>query len=799
MRTSTRIFRVLLQVVIAVLVFIRTVNAQDTRSISPLQTSGSGWKHVGWILDSTNFPYMEDMYNLTFNGDTVISSKIYYKYYYSLIHFYQGQNPDTLLKHVYAGCLRSDGEKVFYIGKNNNSELLLYDYSLKIGDTLPNGVNPANSKFIITDTITIQMEDGSHRLKYTILNTSNYTPGFILYGIGYNTGLLNPASFEVQTYNGGVDFQTYCEYGNRIYKEAGVTFIPAQNCDFVLDSINVLHLYGTVTDSVTHIPVPNHPVIIDNDTMNGTTYPHHKIVYTDAAGVYNDTVFLPSNLTTWRYIVRTYDGNSNQYYFASGYGSGDNHHDFSIYTSEYSGCHAYFVAYPDSSSAFSYHFLDQSFSNIGSWYWDFGDGSNSTQKNPSHIYATGFRSYHVCLIVVSSDSTCSDVYCYDVLPGAVGCQAIFACYPDSTHSNTLKFVDHSVWGVVQWHWDFGDPASGINNISSLRNPSHTYPGSGPYPVCLTIWTSPAYACSVTNCREVYVPNAVAYHQLYGQVFAGSFPLQEGLASIFSIDTSQTYVPYTEASTIDSNGVYFFTLVPDGNYMIFAIPDSSETYLPTYYGDAIEWEEATLITLGTPVNPYDIHLVLAAAMTPGPGSASGHINAGKLPGSMIDKITMTLQDANHHAISFSRVNSGGEFHFPTLDYGTYYLHPEMAGITSDLVRIEITASKPHVDVVMTFTGNHINGTGDLNEGEEILIYPNPVTDKLLMSFGFQSSSEMQIQVCKITGEVISTITRHADPGRTVISIPFADYSYGFYLLRIRTDSGINISKKVVKTK
>src|SRR4029453_15678207 len=40
-------------------------------------------------------------------------------------------------------------------------------------------------------------------------------------------------------------------------------------------------------------------------------------------------------------------------------------------------------------------------SSIVSWSWDFGDGSSSTQKNPSHTYtSTGF--YNVSLQITSS-------------------------------------------------------------------------------------------------------------------------------------------------------------------------------------------------------------------------------------------------------------------------------------------------------------------------------------------------------------------------------------------------------------
>src|ERR1035437_4127605 len=42
---------------------------------------------------------------------------------------------------------------------------------------------------------------------------------------------------------------------------------------------------------------------------------------------------------------------------------------------------------------------------------------------------------------------------------------------------TVGFLDYSTGGVTSWSWNFGDPSSGINNTSSLQNPSHTYTGA----------------------------------------------------------------------------------------------------------------------------------------------------------------------------------------------------------------------------------------------------------------------------------------------------------------------------------
>jgi hypothetical protein len=81
-------------------------------------------------------------------------------------------------------------------------------------------------------------------------------------------------------------------------------------------------------------------------------------------------------------------------------------------------CQAAFNAIPDSLSSFPflYHFTDLSTGNINSWYWDFGDGFSSTEKNPSHQFNDA-GTYNICLTVKDqNDPTgCSDQLCQDII------------------------------------------------------------------------------------------------------------------------------------------------------------------------------------------------------------------------------------------------------------------------------------------------------------------------------------------------------------------------------------------------
>lgn len=115
---------------------------------------------------------------------------------------------------------------------------------------------------------------------------------------------------------------------------------------------------------------------------------------------------------------------------------------------------------------------------IGSatYLWDFGDGDNSSAKDPVHDYATS-GTYTVCLTVTDScdqDSSCMSV--------TVLCPDPIAGFTESATQLSVNFTDTSSGtGSLTWLWDFGD-----GNTSIAQNPSHTYSQPDTYTVCLTV-------------------------------------------------------------------------------------------------------------------------------------------------------------------------------------------------------------------------------------------------------------------------------------------------------------------------
>jgi PKD repeat protein len=131
------------------------------------------------------------------------------------------------------------------------------------------------------------------------------------------------------------------------------------------------------------------------------------------------------------------------------------------------------------------------------YYWNFGDGTSSTQAAPSKTYSTP-GAFRVCLTMVKFDSSCTAVMCDTVfIPNLnTGCNANFTFIKDAT--NGKKFYFSSVLNDTNFKyiWTFGD-----NTGSDNRTPIKTYSQTGTYNVCLRV-TKKDSTCTIQVCQSV---------------------------------------------------------------------------------------------------------------------------------------------------------------------------------------------------------------------------------------------------------------------------------------------------------
>ncbi|HET7119275.1 MAG TPA: PKD domain-containing protein [Hanamia sp.] len=126
--------------------------------------------------------------------------------------------------------------------------------------------------------------------------------------------------------------------------------------------------------------------------------------------------------------------------------------------------------------------------------WNFGDGTTSTDDNPTHLY-TQTGTYKITLTAYDSTS-CNQIddttFTITVSPNPT---ASFTYNPNPPKENTFtNFVNQSV-GATTYLWNFGD-----GDTSALTNPTHLFGSTGTFNVCLQVTNN--YGCSADTCENV---------------------------------------------------------------------------------------------------------------------------------------------------------------------------------------------------------------------------------------------------------------------------------------------------------
>ncbi len=149
---------------------------------------------------------------------------------------------------------------------------------------------------------------------------------------------------------------------------------------------------------------------------------------------------------------------------------------------------------------------------INTWAWTF-DGVTANTANPSHCFTTP-GSYTVTLTVTSSLGDCTSsstqTNMITVYPNPVA--SFTAPQSASIVDPVINFTDNSS-NATAWNWNFGDPQATSDSVSSLQNPSHSYPEVGNYCVTLTVTSANGCTDVTQNCLTIdgeftfFIPNA----------------------------------------------------------------------------------------------------------------------------------------------------------------------------------------------------------------------------------------------------------------------------------------------------
>jgi PKD repeat protein len=431
--------------------------------------------------------------------------------------------------------------------------------------------------------------------------------------------------------------------------------------------------------------------------------------------------------------------------------------------------------------------------------WNFGDGTTGDGEEISHDYAEDGL-YFVALTTITGD--CNAVSYQEVRIG-----------DDSIPEDCANYFEYQVndlsvafegWAIgndedADFYWDFGDGNNGEGG-----NISHVYGEAGLYIVTLT--TVAGDSCTAISSLPVEVGDAVGGQTVFGSVFANSQPLDYGQVIMFSADLDSNDYYVVRIADVDSLGLYYFDNVPDGDYLILSFPDPMsnyfDTYLPTYYGDVIFWENATPISLGNANNPYNIHLVNAQGANAGDGVISGDI-VGEGFKDQLDEsdISLFLLDENNNPLEITYSEINNTFDFSNIAYGTYTVYAEITGLPTEAATLTLSDDNPSAQITIQVDANGATtGLGSQPSAfvEEIgNVYPNPVLQQASVQLKMKKQSSISISIYNQIGQLIQSKTITAQSGSSIITLSTNKLTHGVYSLQIVSDDGAYFNQKFIK--
>lgn len=434
------------------------------------------------------------------------------------------------------------------------------------------------------------------------------------------------------------------------------------------------------------------------------------------------------------------------------------------------------------------------------FYWLFGDGTEGYGQQIDHSYSSAGQ-YTITLVTTDDYGCLSEhqgIIFVDEIPS---CIAHFTSTPDPGSSLMIHFASESGGNNLLYKWDFGDMS-----YSTVQNPTHIYNNAGEYLVTLFITDS------VTQCydsvSELIGVGPGYFFNISGQVLEGFFPTDSVLVEAFIENSNQTIIR-KNSMVSGPYGIYNFYALPKGNYIIKATPLSSSSsfnnYVTTYYGNTVNWNESTRISLTQDLNGMDISLRENPNINGGFGQIKGEIwiqtDEFLLKGKPASDIQVLLFDQSDHLVNGCFSDDNGTFIFYEIPMGNYKLRPEVTGVTATNFDIEITPENPNLEELIVVIHDNTVAYGIEDGNLPTLkdiggIWPVPATNEVNIEILSKQAEEYTVTIFSANGLAVSKISFNNGDSQNVLRIPLDHFASGLYLIKIEADGFLPVSRKCI---
>jgi uncharacterized protein (TIGR02145 family) len=429
-------------------------------------------------------------------------------------------------------------------------------------------------------------------------------------------------------------------------------------------------------------------------------------------------------------------------------------------------CQAEYIYLIDPTATQMVYFKDNSSGAIKSWLWNFGDGSLSNDKNPSHTYGKS-KYYNVCLTVIDSFGN-TNISCKDMKVGTEETRNAKAGFMYNIESNSLKvtFINNSSGNYQNTTWDFGD-----GTTSTDASPEHTFAQAGYYLVMLEVKnTTSGYTDYKLELMNVSMPNV--FKVMFGYVSrpydkkAGGYPVDFIGAGLG--DQARLKWSFGDNSTEDSTtNTPTHTFTDTGKYQVCL------TYADPVTGDVdehCEWVTTDKLCKSDTMRPTPSCKPITVSLTDG-------------------SVTINAKDIDNG----SKDDCGAV----TLD-----INPKTFTIP-DNYNVTLTVKDKNGNVATcknTVTVQSATGIGKVVDTKvtSMEMYPNPFKNQLTVNYSLVKDASIELTLTDLAGKQIAVIRK----GQVTAGIHIDNYDTnmldaGTYILQLKTSNGERLKKVVIK--
>jgi hypothetical protein len=475
---------------------------------------------------------------------------------------------------------------------------------------------------------------------------------------------------------------------------------------------------------------------------------------------------------------------------------------------------ASFTALQDTSCVFQYAFFNSTSTNADSLAWHL----NATYYLSGPGFAVNYAATGVnTAMLIAHNASCVDtaymnieVYPPFVFDSIVPPGTPTVC-ENLTHNATVYFSGPPGPYAATWVSPF-DTVTGLNADLPV-------PASVDYTVTVT---NPFGCTAVANYYLFAGPSV----NLGGTVTYSGGPVNG--ANVFAIKVGATSSQYDTVATVLTNasGVYSFTSLNAGNYIVRVEPDTSiySNTFNTYYGDVYLWDSATvyahycdsnitqanvqLIELIPVTGPASITGVVyegvgfGQKVIVGPGNPSPYTNVipgvpvkvGKNPGGSI--VASGVTDIN------------GRYTFTDLPYDDYRIYTDIPGYPMDS-SYTITLSAPNdslvdLDYFVDSNSVYIDLTAAIHTTDQptvmtLNLFPNPAKGFVNVMVRSDAAESFVAKITDLTGRTVSVLNYGTLPsGMNKISIDLSNGIVpGIYFIELKSGKQSYSGKLVIK--